>query len=601
MWVDETTRLLTTAAITYVDVGSHALKGKADPVPLWAVRAVVAAVGGAQRADGLEAPLVGRDRELRLVKELFHAPRSPGARPCWSSRARPGSASPGWAGSSRSTSTGCRRTVRWHSGRCLSYGEGVAFFALAEAIRGRLQLLRRRRRSLRWRRGPSHPRRPRARRVRARGRERAWLGPRLGALLGVGAIGSFPREDLFAAWTTFLGRVGDDDSPVVLVIDDAQHADDGLLGFLEHLLGVGGFPCLVVLLARPGLLAANPSLATHRRASVLHLDPLTDGDMAALLDGLVAGLPDATRDALVRRAEGIPLYAVETVRSLIDRDLVVPRGGQYVLADGTSTSGSGARRPCRRSSRRASTRCRPTSDGFDNAASSARRSNATSSPSCVLRSRTSTRCSPRWSVLSSLEQESNRFSSEVGQYQFVQAVVRQVAYGTLSRRDRKARHLAVAALLEGGDAAGASSAVVAQHYLEAIDAVPDAPDADDLTATAVGHLEQAAARASALGARTDAVGHLEEAVARCAGTAPRSSRCASPTCSAPRSSWRRACAAPGTPSRCSTRSAMSWLLPWRPHPSPRASPTPPGTPTRPWSWRTSGCGRSRASTARSWP
>ena len=57
----------------YADAGEHALKGKAEPVPLWAVRAVVAAVGGAQRVDGLEAPFVGRDRELRLVKELFHA------------------------------------------------------------------------------------------------------------------------------------------------------------------------------------------------------------------------------------------------------------------------------------------------------------------------------------------------------------------------------------------------------------------------------------------------------------------------------------------------------------------------------------------------
>jgi class 3 adenylate cyclase len=43
VWVDETTRLLTSSAITYVDVGSHPMKGKADPVPLWAVRAVVAA------------------------------------------------------------------------------------------------------------------------------------------------------------------------------------------------------------------------------------------------------------------------------------------------------------------------------------------------------------------------------------------------------------------------------------------------------------------------------------------------------------------------------------------------------------------------------
>src|SRR4051812_34023920 len=62
VWVDETTRLLTSAAITYADAGTHQLKGKTDPVPLWSARAVVAAVGGAHRADGLEAPLVGRDR-----------------------------------------------------------------------------------------------------------------------------------------------------------------------------------------------------------------------------------------------------------------------------------------------------------------------------------------------------------------------------------------------------------------------------------------------------------------------------------------------------------------------------------------------------------
>ena len=96
--------------------------------------------------------------------------------------------------------------------------------------------------------------------------ERAWLEPRLGALLGVGAIGTFAREDLFSAWATFLRRVGADEDIVVLVFDDAQHADEGLLGFLEYLLGAGGFPCLFVLLARPGLLAANPGLATNRRA-----------------------------------------------------------------------------------------------------------------------------------------------------------------------------------------------------------------------------------------------------------------------------------------------------------------------------------------------
>ena len=55
--------------------------------------------------------------------------------------------------------------------------------------------------------------------------------------------------------------------------------------------------------------------------------------MTALVDGLVHGLPDTARAALVARAEGVPLYAVETVRSLIDRDAVVPLEGRYVFVD----------------------------------------------------------------------------------------------------------------------------------------------------------------------------------------------------------------------------------------------------------------------------
>lgn len=73
VWVDEVTRSLSSAAISYTDTGAHELKGKQEPVRLFAVRAVVAEVGGGQRVDGLEAPLAGRNRELQLIKELFHA------------------------------------------------------------------------------------------------------------------------------------------------------------------------------------------------------------------------------------------------------------------------------------------------------------------------------------------------------------------------------------------------------------------------------------------------------------------------------------------------------------------------------------------------
>ncbi len=331
VWVDETTRLLTTAAISYVDVGSHPMKGKADPVPLWAVRAVIAAVGGAQRADGLEAPHVGRDRELRLVKELFHGVEESG-RPAMAIVAgEPGVGKSRLGWEFEKYIDGLSTSVRWHSSRCLSYGEGVAYYALAEAVRGRLQALN----------GSDSAAEEDPATLLSAGLhafvgdpdERAWLEPRLGALLGVGAVGTYKREDLFAAWTVFLRRVGNEGRPVVLMVDDAQHADDGVVGFFEHLVSVATFPVFVLLLARPGLLEEFPSLATARRVSVVHLETLSELDMGQLLDGLVSGLPLRIRDSLVARAEGVPLYAVETVRSLIDRDLVLPRGGQYVLSD----------------------------------------------------------------------------------------------------------------------------------------------------------------------------------------------------------------------------------------------------------------------------
>src|SRR5262245_45496748 len=71
--VGERTRRASEAAIRYADAGEHTLKGKSEPVPLWRAERVIAWRGGAARATGLESPFVGRDGELRLVKDLFHA------------------------------------------------------------------------------------------------------------------------------------------------------------------------------------------------------------------------------------------------------------------------------------------------------------------------------------------------------------------------------------------------------------------------------------------------------------------------------------------------------------------------------------------------
>jgi class 3 adenylate cyclase len=70
---DGATRRLVEGGVGFADAGEHALKGKAEPTHLWRAVRVLAGVGGVQRVDGLEAPLTGRDAELRTVRELFHA------------------------------------------------------------------------------------------------------------------------------------------------------------------------------------------------------------------------------------------------------------------------------------------------------------------------------------------------------------------------------------------------------------------------------------------------------------------------------------------------------------------------------------------------
>ena len=70
-------------------------------------------------------------------------------------------------------------------------------------------------------------------------------------------------------------------------------------------------------------------------------------------------------------------------------------------------------------------------------------------------------------------------SPERGNYQFAQQMLRQVAYDTLSRRDRKTLHLKVADHLRTAFANDGEEVadVIAQHYLDALTAVPDDQDA----------------------------------------------------------------------------------------------------------------------------
>ena len=94
-------------------------------------------------------------------------------------------------------------------------------------------------------------------------------------------------------------------------------------------------------------------------------------------------------------------------------------------------------------------------------------------------------------------------SPERGQYAFVQSLVREVAYGTLAKRDRRNRHLAAARFFEGlgeDELAGA----LASHYLAAYRASTDDPEGQALAAQARLALRGAAERATALGSHDQA-------------------------------------------------------------------------------------------------
>ena len=144
--------------------------------------------------------------------------------------------------------------------------------------------------------------------------------------------------------------------PTVLAFEDMQWADASLLDFVEYLLEWSrNHPLFVVTLARPELVERRPTWgAGHRNFTSLYLEPLSEAAMEELLAGLVPGLPAPLRDQILARAEGVPLYAVETVRMLLDRGLLVEEGSVVPgrrrdrVARGAGDAARADRRPPRR-------------------------------------------------------------------------------------------------------------------------------------------------------------------------------------------------------------------------------------------------------------
>ncbi len=505
--VGEATRRASEQAIVYEDAGSFELKGKEGETPLWRALRVVSGVRGQLKSERLEAPFVGRDRELRQIKDLFHV--------CADERRAQLVSVTGIAGIGKSRLAwefykyfdGIAQLVYWHRGRCLAYGEGVTYWALADMVRMRC--------------GIAEDDDPETAVGKLRSSleehlldpgERSFVEARLAQLLGLGDHESRDRQDLFAAWRLFFERLADS-YPTVLAFEDMQWADDSLLDFVEYLLEWSrNHPVYVVTLARPELLERRPTWgAGHRNFTSLYLEPLSTQAMEELLDGLVPGLPAQLRDQILARAEGVPLYAVETVRMLLDRGLLVEEGSAYrvvgevgaleipeTLHALVAARLDGLSPEERRLLGDAAVLGKTFTAGALEALSGLERQALDPLLASLVRKEV-------------LGLQSDPRSPEHGQYGFLQDLLRQVAYETLPRQERRAKHLAAADHLAGALGEEEVVEVVASHLLEAYRLDPEARDADVLRARAKGAFLQAGERAASLGASTEALRYFEQA------------------------------------------------------------------------------------------
>jgi class 3 adenylate cyclase/predicted ATPase len=500
--VGESTRRASEAAIAYEDAGVHELKGKAEPLNLWRALRVIANRGGEGRAAGLEPPFVGRDRELRLAKDLFHSTAEEGKAHLLSVAGVPGIGKSRLAWEFEKYLDGLVENVWWHKGRCLAYGDAIAYWALAEMLRMRARITEDEAAG-----SAAAKLRTVVEDVVPDPDERAFVEPRLQHLLGLTDRTAPDREDLFSAWRLFFERMAGQ-GPVVLLFEDLQWADTALVEFVDYLLEWSrSYPIFVITLARPELADRHPAWgASTRSFTSLFLEPLSGEAIDALLQGLVPGLAEEVRAQIRDRADGIPLYAVETVRMLLDRGLLERQGDEYrpvgtidaLDVPETLQALIAARLDGLEPDER-----RLLGDASVLGKTFAPRGLAALSGLAEETIQPLLASLVRKEVLTL---ESDPRSPERGQYGFLQALVQRVAYETLSRHDRKAKHLAAAEHLAEGAGLDPDeiAEVIAAHHLDAYHADADAPDAAEIRNRATEWLRRAGERAAGLAAPDDA-------------------------------------------------------------------------------------------------
>ncbi len=501
----ETTFGLTRDAVLVEPVPDLVLKGKQAPVQASRLIAIVEGVQGHVRR--LDQKLVNRERELELLRTTFTLAIRDRAPQLITLVGVPGVGKSRLVSELASTLDGGSEPIVWHVGRCMPYGEGASFAALAEIARsstgiyedeGSEAAAARLRASIESRLEPAEAR---------------WVERHLRPLIGLPDEPEQQQRDqrgeAFAAWSRFFESLAER-SPLVLLVEDLHWADDDLLDFVEHFVGwATDVPVVVIATTRPELIEGRPGWgAGKRNALTVSLAPLSVEHTRELLVALLEeSASRAVTEDLVVRSQGNPFYAEEFVRMLAERgllgrpvdvagaggpgDLPLPDTVQGIIAarlDALSASEKSVLHDAAVVGNLFWVGALAAVGGLD--------------PALVE------------TQLRSLESKEfvrrERRSSMAGetQYAFLHALVRDVAYGQIPRASRAERHQRVARWLESpatADRLEIRAEMLAHHYLSALEyGRSGGPDRVSLETQARSALVEAGDRAHALHAHAAA-------------------------------------------------------------------------------------------------
>jgi class 3 adenylate cyclase/tetratricopeptide (TPR) repeat protein len=277
VYIGDATYRLVRDAVEVEPVEQVVAKGKSGPLVAHRLHQV-AAPGPRRRQPG--TPLVGRTGELRVLEGEFDAVVS--GRACRLVTV----VGDAGVGKSRLAAEFLDRVssrARVARGGCLSYGEGITYWAIGQIVRDLAGI----------------------RDEHSVDEARERVPARVAQLLGLAQGASTPDQALQALAAFLAAAAGE--SPLVVLVDDIQWAEPALLDMLIGLVdALEETALLIVGLARPELLEHRPDWPAGVR-----LDPLAELEVEALLESLDA--PAAARERIVETAGGNPLYAEELV------------------------------------------------------------------------------------------------------------------------------------------------------------------------------------------------------------------------------------------------------------------------------------------------